>query len=351
MRFFKSLGPCARFNLPMAIGLEGERGASNITGKCHLLNLPRELRDDIWNTVVDGDLATITSLQPVHVPLVTPCLLLVSRQVRDEIVSIFLARRLFFKSPGRVARTLDIACPRWSPGCGLCHLTHMAVMVGHLSVIPERRPWGTWRNNSTWYQEISRWSTLFCSGTYPDAWRSAEGGMATLLFIIRVKEIPIRSLEIPVAFLFNISVVRQLRRLRDIDLHLAFISEQVKLKDFSLDKSGHVLLRREWLDETGDIDIVLPIYESPRTTEPVAVAPLASLAAAIRREVASTEPIPFGISQLQKDTPLWIEFERNRVPATGALCPPSSGWYRYVVFVVLRKHPHRRPHSHSREKF
>jgi hypothetical protein len=40
-------------------------------------------------------------------------------------------------------------------------------------------------------------------------------------------------LEIPVALLFDISVVRPLRRLRGINLHLAFISERTKLEDLT----------------------------------------------------------------------------------------------------------------------
>ena len=144
---------------------------------------------------------------------------------------------------------------------------------------------------------------------------SVRDGQA-FLSTVRSKRIGLCSLEILAALLFNISVVRPLGRLRDINLHLAFISERTKLKDLTLNEKERLQPSRKWLGETGDIDIVLPIYESPSEIDPIAMAPLVRLADAIRREVASTEPIPISISQLQIDPPLWIEFDSDRTATT-----------------------------------
>jgi hypothetical protein len=150
---------------------------------------------------------------------------------------------------------------------------------------------------------------LYCSGTHPDAWRGVRRGMASLLSTSRLEQDWTSFLA--VALLFDISVVRPLRRLRGIiNLHLAFISERTKLEDLTLDEGKRPPPSRKWLDETGNTDIVLPIYGSPYEMDPIAMVPLARFGVAIRREVASTEPITLSISQLTTDPSLWIECDR-----------------------------------------
>jgi hypothetical protein len=51
--------------------------------------------------------------------------------------------------------------------------------------------------------------------------------------------------------------------------------------------------------------------------------PLARFGVAIRREVASTEPITLSISQLTTDSSLWIECDSDHTAATNGLSPPS----------------------------
>jgi hypothetical protein len=77
---------------------------SNVTGpREFVLCLPRELRDAIWTIIVEEDLAH-TSQQQVP----TTCtLLLVSRQVRDEVSHAFAEKEPFFKSCPEISRFLS----------------------------------------------------------------------------------------------------------------------------------------------------------------------------------------------------------------------------------------------------
>lgn len=141
--------------------------------------------------------------------------------------------------------------------------------------------------------------------------------------------------------LFSIRIVRQLRRLRGVDLHFGFIEDETELPDRVLtheDKEYPV----KWLAETADTKIILPIYKTEFDIEPVSVASLSCLVIAIRREVASREDIRQAIradqNQVDSDPPLWIDFDDESIAITksiietypgASLSQPASGWYRY----------------------
>lgn len=308
--------------------------------------LSRELRDKIWATVIRNDIAFIEEELALHASSVynynnnfyrQPTffnLFLVNRQVKDEVTAVCCQRNVFSFKSTTVAIIL-LGRRLFSRGNGYMHGTSPAIFlnVGHVSVLPERRLYTNRLpdGSSSWFYEIGRRSTLYFSTTCPDSWRNADSGMTYLCRTIRLQRMKLRSLEIPAAFCLNISVVRALRRLRNVVLNFAFVPESTMLEGLSLEEGTTIEGRRKWLGETGDTDIVLPIYETNRATEPVSAASFACLLAAISREVASIEPIPVSVNQAHVNPPLWMDFSRHQMAADNDLLPPSSGWYKYVA--------------------
>jgi hypothetical protein len=307
--------------------LDSSQDVGGAGDDCQFLSLPRELRDAIWVIVVTEDVAGISPQRY----LTTLNLLLVNRQVRDEITDLFCARDvLYFKSSLNVA----ILLLYWS-----LHEDHLAwivqqphsrsrtfLKIGNLSILPDRSLSSSRDDSGDWHHIFGTRTNVYCRSADSSGWRYVTLGLDQLLPIIQYRKMGLRSLEIIATLLLNASTVRLLRRLRGVDLHAAFIPEPT----LPLKESTRLPQQREWLGETGDTDIVLPIYESPNATEPIAVAPFARFVAAIRREVASATPLPIGVSNVQKNTPLWIEFDSHEAAANNGLSPPSSGWYRYV---------------------
>ncbi|KIM97554.1 hypothetical protein OIDMADRAFT_32531 [Oidiodendron maius Zn] len=317
----------------------------------NLFNLPHELRDSIWTLVVAEDVLTISSsaeasglLQPRSTlqtlqTLTTFSLLLVNRQVNNEITAVFCNGAIFeFNSNATVSRLLGYQLSYSSPRLMLTPLPCPRIFekIGHLSIVPSRRLYHNKdiHGSPVWHYEIKRATALFCSVSRPDGWRNVEAGMAQLLRGIRLRKMNLRSLEIPAALLFNVTVVRQLRLLRGVNLHFLFIIENPTIgastsqRDSSKQRNPKWI--RKWVDETGDTDLALPIYEMHYAIEPIAIAPFGSLVAAIRREAASTAPRPISVSEALMDPPLWVEFDAKHTIDTTGLSPPISGWYTYI---------------------
>ena len=316
-----------------------------------ILNLPPELRNSIWAAVVAMDLQLIhkENVNSLRRTLTILKLLHVNKQVNDEATAVFRERSILnFISSDRAIRllgyrfgvsTYNTHTPRVFPR------PRIILKIAHLSVLPPKRTATT----SGMHGLVGRRSVLYYNLTNVNEWVSSMPRMAELLRGIRWCKVELRTLEIPASLLFNASIVRLLRRLRGITLHLAFIpeTEATAFEKLSLEEANegvneevkeedpHLAQELKWLGESADISLVLPIYESSRAVVPTALAPFSRFAAALRREVASTEAHSISVSQAQKDQPLWIDFDvdRNINPTTApnGLSAPLSGWYLYVA--------------------
>lgn len=325
---------------------------SNLT----IFSLPRELRDEIWVLVVSHDMRLLSGLYtPVDIyktpkesrqVLTVFNLLLVSKAVKIEITAIFRKRRIFTfhtssflrylleygdSSWGRSARRPDF-CPR------------ILFAMGHVSIFSHGTVCADWRRDDATKYLIcgGKWRKIYYSIAHPPGWNTIDPGARRLLQFIHQSPMKLRSLEMSAILLFKVRAVRELRRLRGVDLHFAFIPEGTKPQD--QDQGQEASQQDEpqaikWLAETADTNIILPIYETPSDIKPVSVAPLSCLAIAIRREAASSEavtPRAVAFVQDQVDPPLWIEFDdggkavtESITTAYPSLSPPTSGWYKY----------------------
>lgn len=303
-----------------------------------LLKLPPELRALIWTSLVASDIEEQVLLRvkyghwPVR-PLTSLNLRLVSRQLKDEVTTTFYVNTIYLQSSEAASGLLGHRM--FARSKASMYSTNPAIIfkARHVSLLPNRP---LYRNkladgSLVWYYKIDRRSTLYFSSACPDGWRNTDGEMAYFIRMIRTRGIHIRSLEIPALFCLHGSVVRNLRRLREVALHFAFIPESTKPEELTLEEGPTPEHRREWLGETGDTDIVLPVYETNTAILPVAVVPFASFLAAIRREAASREPIPIPDYPTRTSPPLWIDLDDNYIAASNSLSPPSSGWFKYVV--------------------
>ncbi|KAL7913572.1 hypothetical protein GGI35DRAFT_437878 [Trichoderma velutinum] len=330
--------------------------------KLTIFDLPRELRDEIWILILLHDMRLLSGQ---HMPsdiyktpkesrqhLTVFNLLLVSRAVKREIKVAFRKRCIFtFHTSTLLLSLLEYGCSSWGGSKLLSDYRRTTYTptpriffeMGHVSIFPNG-PVNTCRRRDDsfmWLSNGSRKRKMYSHAAHPPGWKTLDPGAGRLLDFIHKSPLKLRSLEMSAILLLNIRVVRQLRRLRGVDLHFAFIPEETELPDRMLaieDKKYPV----KWLAETADTHIVLPIYKTESDVDPVSVAPLSRLVIAIRREVASSKAVSRAIhgdeNQVDKDPPLWIDFDDESIVTTkdviarytrASLLQPTSGWYRY----------------------
>jgi hypothetical protein len=309
-----------------------------------IFSLPRELRDDIWSLIIDPDIHllfdqgtdTSESLKtPNQSKLTIFSLLVVSKAVKAEVTCSFRRRHTFaFRSSSVLLRLLKLGIS----GCGRgrhpdydFYCPRLFFKMAHLSILPQRRVYASnsfrhHRHTPIWLATGGQKRILSCNAAHRFGWTTADSRMADLLSFIHNSPMRLRSLVIPAILLINVHVVRQLRKLRRVHVHFAFVPENTT-------GGGTVAQKLEWLGETADTDIILPIYEAQLHTEPMSVVSLSYLAAAIHREVMGGDPIParpHGVPAVECDPPLWIDMSRdNQMRVASPLELPSSGWYRY----------------------
>ncbi|KAL7949210.1 hypothetical protein V8C42DRAFT_313632 [Trichoderma barbatum] len=326
-----------------------------------IFSLPRELRDEIWVLVVSHDMRLLSGR---HMPLEiykTPSqsrrhltvfnLLLVSRAVKREVTTTFRKRYTFtFHTSTLLRILLEHGISSW--GCSkpssefLVNSSNLCPSIffkmGHVSIFPNGPVYASRRRDDafSWLRDGSRKRKMHDSTAHPPGWKTLDPGARRLLSFMHKSPMKLRSLEISAVLLFSIRAVRQLRKLRGVDLHFAFISEESKLRDKVLAIEDEVRTVK-WLAETADTNIVLPIYKTQTDEYPISVAPLSCLVVALRREVASkkdTAPRVFSPNEMQEDLPFWIDFDDGSRAATESiiatctkvsLSQPTSGWYRY----------------------
>ena len=217
-------------------------------------------------------------------------LLLVNRQVKKEVTAVFRKRNIFFfQSSVVVYRLLVYGASYWGHSSCRLHCPNIFLKIGHLSVLHQRTVHMNryHQNQPGWLSRAGRKITLYCSSAHADVWRRSTQEWRH--FFVTYE---------PAAYRFAVwrsrpccclifLLCRQLRRLRGVNVHFAFVPEHAMLEGLTL-KDGKPQQELRWLAESADTDIVLPIYETYQEIVPLAVAPLWCLAAAIRREVAST---------------------------------------------------------------
>ncbi|KAK0758713.1 hypothetical protein N5P37_009112 [Trichoderma harzianum] len=332
--------------------------------KLTIFDLPRELRDEIWIQIVSHDMRLISGQHMPSEIYKTPeasrrhltvfNLLLVSRAVKREIINTFRKRCIFtFHTSTLLLSLLEYGSSSWG-GSKLLPHSHGASYsptpapkiffeMGHVSIFPNGPVNACRRRDDSflWCSNGSRRRKMFIHAAHPPGWKTLDPGAARLLNFMHKFPLKLRSLEMSAILLLNIRVVRQLRRLRGVDLHFAFISDEIELPDNVLaieDKKYPV----KWLAETADTNIVLPIYRTESDIDPVSVAPLSCLVIAIRHEVASSRVVSRFIrgdeNQVDDNPPLWIDFDDESLERTkyviatyteASLTQPTSGWYRY----------------------
>ncbi|KAL6819324.1 hypothetical protein J3E69DRAFT_342240 [Trichoderma sp. SZMC 28015] len=332
--------------------------------KLTIFDLPRELRDEIWIQIVSHDMRLISGQHTPSDIYKTPeasrrhltvfSLLLVSRKVKREIRDAFRKRCIFtFHTSTLLLSLLENGWSSWggskhlpdSPFAGYIRTPTPKIFfeMGHVSIFPNGPVNACRRRDDSfvWCSNGSRRRKTFMHAAHPPGWKTLDPGATQLLNFMHKFPLKLRSLEMSAILLLNIRVVRQLRRLRRVDLHFAFISDEIELPD-------HVLAIEEkkypvkWLAETADTNIVLPIYRTESDVDPVSVAPLSCLVIAIRHEVASSRVVSRFIrgdeNQVDENPPLWIDFDdKNLASIKGviatytkaSLTQPTSGWYRY----------------------
>lgn len=305
-----------------------------------LLGLPRELRDVVWTLLVQQYMTIMWHSYPSEFKDLN--LLHVNRQIAEETIAIFREKRIFnFKQPFRVARLIG-EWRRRSPyrprsNYGLrpdfrCSAPSLFLRIGHLSIIPESTLWGPHPDEPWWPVPAGSESTLPCTSTNSRGWHNVDVGMTYVLGIIRTKGMELRSLEIPATCLFNISLVRSLRRLRGIKLHLAFTAPETAIEALSLQDGTQWKTAWQWLGETGDTDIILPVYDSQAAVEPAAMAPFALFAGAVRDEVAQPASSSITMDQITKNPPLCIMLRSEHKASKDSLSSqPHPEYYRYVA--------------------
>ncbi|OAQ60529.1 hypothetical protein VFPPC_06662 [Pochonia chlamydosporia 170] len=326
-----------------------DQSSQTATSGLTIFSLPREIRDDIWTQIVSHDMillsgehhtASIYIWPERYRPALTIFnLLLVSKAIKNEITNTFRQRYKFaFQNSAVLRHLLEHGYSYWgrSPQYGAC--PRVFFTMGHLSIIPRKK---ITSNSYIRHPKIlppnkgQEKRTLWCSSGHPHGYWGLDGDMESLLKYIHKSPMKLRSLEIPAALLFNVRIVRQLRRFRGVDLHFAFVPEAMMPKASNVQHdTGHQHRTVKWLAENGDADIVAPVYETQSDTTPIAVVPLRCIATAIRREVASRDLVPSrpsAVPQAEVDPPLWIECdEASQLTSTmSSLSPPTSGWYRY----------------------
>lgn len=337
------------------MGLESAE-QSGIAQTSHtIFSLPRELRNEIWTSVISNDMHILSKRHDALYiylaskesrQLTIPNLLRVSKSINAEFKASFGERRTFSFQSSTILRLL-LECgstswvsPRYNKEPSIPRLCpKIMFQIKHISISPH---WpvcmARWRDNSSVRLERGGLTqTLHAKSLHGQQWGAVDPGAEKLLKFIHKSTIELRSLEISATLLLNIGVVRQLRKLRGVDLHLAVfprpIKKEVKFRKLSLrEKETPKMQPVAWLGETADTDIVLPIYETSSDTVPVSAASLLYLALAIRREVAGTEPVPQrpnAVPEAQVDPPLWIEFNERNITTRSSLPLPTSGWYRY----------------------
>ncbi|KAL7954216.1 hypothetical protein V8C34DRAFT_30099 [Trichoderma compactum] len=330
--------------------------------KLTIFDLPRELRDEIWILIVSHDMRLVSGQ---HVPsdiyetpkesrrhLTMFNLLLVSKVVKREIQDAFRKRCIFtFHTSTLLLFLLEDGHSSWGGskllsdyrGTTYTPTPKILFEMGHVSIFPNG-PVNTCRrrdNSFRWCSNGSRRRKMYSHAARPPGWKTLDPGAVRLLSFMHNSPLKLRSLEMSAILLLKIRLVRQLRRLRGVDLHFAFIPEEIELPDNELaieDKKYPA----KWLAETADTNIVLPIYKTESDVDPVSVAPLSRLVIAIRREVASSKAVSRAVrgdeNQVDKDPPLWIDFDDESIATTkdiiatytnASLLPPTSGWYRY----------------------
>ena len=295
--------------------------------ECKLLSLPRELRDAIWGLVLNDFIeTTFSSRNPVAFYL-----LLANRQIREEVTTASAeTATLNFKTNYDVNKFQRLLYSRSAQ-------SSIFLKLRHISVLPMRTLYSSGPNRSEWHHAVGSKSALNLSSADWKGWHNVTLELTRLLRLIRLKKVELRTLEIPATALLNVSIVRQLRRLRGVTLHFAFESEVIALEQLNLDGNAQLGRQRGWLGEDGDVDILLPIYESSRAMEnselrplkrfkPIAMVPFASFTDAIRRDAASTDVHSINV---QQDVPLWIDFEANGSVDDNGMSPPTSNWYIY----------------------
>ncbi|UKZ83640.1 hypothetical protein TrVFT333_011449 [Trichoderma virens FT-333] len=280
-------------------------------------------------------------------------LLLVSKAVKREITTTFRRRCTFtFQTSRKLLRLLAYGSSSW--GGSKLSLTQnrnliyaprpkLLFKMGHVTVFPNGPVSETSRcmDNSFINTRFgARIRKMYPHPAHPPGWKSLDPSARRLLKYIQKAPLKLRSLEMSAILVFNARAVRQLRRLRGVDLHFAFIPGEATKLPIRVPATKGVEHPVERLAETADTKIVLPIYRTELDIEPVSVAPLSCLIIAIRREVASSEDVPrvvhFG--ENQGDPPLWIDFDDESIATAndiiakytmGSLSQPTSGWYRY----------------------
>ncbi|KAL7928598.1 hypothetical protein V8C35DRAFT_317723 [Trichoderma chlorosporum] len=330
--------------------------------KLTIFSLPRELRDEIWILIVSHDLRLLSGQ---HKPLdiyKTPRdsrqhlsvfnLILVSRAVNREVTTTIRKRCAFtFHTSVLLRSLLEYGCSTWGrserrlsecPTRTYSVCPRILFEMGHVSIFPNGPVNASQRldNSFKWLFDGSRKRKEFAHAAHPPGWKTLDPGAAQLLDLIHKLPMKLRSLEMSAILLFNIRVVRQLRRLRGVDLHFAFIPDEIELPDkvFPAEDREHPV---KWLAETADTNIVLPIYKTQSDIEPASVAPVSCLVTAIRREAAGSDTVRRVIyvnNQVNLDPPLWIDFDDESIAITQgiitsntktSLSIPTSGWYRY----------------------
>ncbi|KAL6700210.1 hypothetical protein J3F84DRAFT_345468 [Trichoderma pleuroticola] len=330
--------------------------------KLTIFDLPRELRDEIWILIVSHDMRLLSGQ---HMPcdiyktpeesrrhLTVFNLLLASKVVKREIKDAFRKRCIFtFHTSTLLLSLLKYGGSSWGGSKLLSDdwrttytpTPKIFFEMRHVSIFPNG-PVNTYQRRDDsflWCSNGSRRRKMYSHAARPPGWKTLDPGAARLLNFMHKSSLKLRSLEMSAILLFHIRAVRQLRRLRRVDLHFAFIPEEIELPDNVLaieDKKYPV----KWLAETADTNIVLPIYKTESDVDPVSVAPFSCLVIAIRREVASSKVSSRAIrgdgNQVDKDPPLWIDFDDESIATTkdiiatytkASLLPPTSGWYRY----------------------
>lgn len=313
-----------------------------------LFDLPRELRDEIWSLSIAGgielpseqaDLRIYDCLMPTRQRLTIFSLPQVNKKVKQETTHVIRNRLLLSLSSSVTANQLLVQGASFWGQDG--QFRAKLRDIRHVSIIPRRTIHSKRYRflSHSFLATLGQQRIIHCSSEHPHGWRNFDAYMARFLRSVGGGQVKLRSLEIPAALLLNVSVVRWLRKLRDIDVHFAFVPEGNSDVVDDDDMLQGLLVqntaqRSKWvrLAETGDTDIVLPIYKTPLDTTPVALAPLSCFAAAIRREVRSTSPPlprPVGVSAAEVSPPLWIDFDQGKIITTEHLLPPSPGWYRY----------------------
>ncbi|KAK4062561.1 uncharacterized protein Triagg1_9931 [Trichoderma aggressivum f. europaeum] len=332
--------------------------------KLTIFDLPRELRDEIWILIVSHDMRLLSGQ---HMPsdiyktpkearrhLTVFNLLLVSKVVKREIKNAFRKRCIFtFYTSTLLLALLEYGHSSWggskllSDNRGITYTPTPEIFfeMGHVSIFPNG-PVNTSRRRDdafVWCSNGSRRRKTYSHAARPPGWKTLDPGAARLLNFMLKSPLKLRSLEMSAILLLNIRVVRQLRRLRGVDLHFAFIPDEIELPDNELAIEDKKYLVK-WLAETADTNIVLPIYKTESGVDPVSVAPLSCLVIAIRREVASSRAVSRAVrgdeNQVDRDPPLWIDFDDESIATTkdiiatytkASLSTPTSGWYRYLA--------------------